>query len=179
MSVTNATPTLTLIPTPTPYERGRRGIAVGLIVLGSVVALTMVVTIAVLGVMFATGTLRHTSQGWTFQAAGGSTLAAELGREKLDPKVYSLFVTSGSGAAQTAQFTAPGTWVADWTYSCKIVGSSFQVVAQSASQSFPAAALKNVGSGAGNSNRLPAGTYAFTVAADPSCSWSVGARPNH
>lgn len=179
MSVTNATPASTLIPTPTPYDRGRRGLAIGLIVLGSFVALVMVVTIAVLGVMYATGTLRHTSQGWTFQASADSTLAAELGREKLDPKVESLFVTSGSGAAQTAQFTAPGTWVADWTYSCKMNGSSFQVIAQGANQAFPAGALSNVGSGAGNSNRLPAGTYAFTVAADPSCSWSVGARPNH
>lgn len=179
MSVANATPTPTLTPTPTPYDRGRRGIAIGLIVLGSVVALVMVVTIAVLGVMVATGTLRHTSQGWTFQAAAGSADASEIRGQKLDPKVDSLFVVSGSGAAQTARFTTRSTWIADWTYSCPTNGSSFQVVAQGSNQSYPAGALNKVGSGVGNSNRLPAGTYAFTVTTDSSCSWSVGARPNH
>ena len=176
MSVANATPTPTL--TPTPYDRGRRGIAIGLIALGSAVALVMVVTIAVLGVMLATGTLRHTSQGWTFQAAAGSTVAGEIRREKLDPKVDSLFIASGSGAAQTVPFTASGAWRADWTYSCPTNTGSFRVVAQGSTDSHPAGALSNAGSGAGNSNQLPAGTYSFKVTTDSSCSWSVGARPN-
>jgi hypothetical protein len=177
MSVANATPTPTL--TPTPYDRGRRGIAIGLIVLGGFVALVMVVTIAALAVMLATGTLRHTSQGWTFRAAAGSAIATELRGQKLDPKVDSLFVTSGSGAARTAQFTSGSAWVADWTYSCPTNSSSFQVVAQGPDRSYPAGAISTVGGGAGNSNQLPAGTYAFTVTTNPSCSWSVGARPNH
>ncbi len=179
MSVANATPTPTLTPTPAPYDRGRRGIAIGLIVLGSVVALVMVVAIAVLGVMVATGTLRHTSQGWTFQAAAGSAVATEIRGQKRDAKVDTLFVTSGSGAAQTARFTSSSTWVADWTYSCPTNSSSFQVVAQGPNQSYPAGALSKVGSGAGNSNQLPAGTYSFAVTTASSCSWSVGARPNH
>ncbi len=147
MSVTNATPTSTLTPTSTPYDRGRRGIAIGLIVLGSFVALVLVVTIAVLGVMLATGTLRHTSQGWTFQAAAGSAAGNEIRGAKLEAKVDSLFVTSGSGAAQTAQFTASSAWTADWTFSCPTNSSPFQVVAQGSNGSYPAGTLTKVGSG--------------------------------
>ncbi len=179
MSVTNATPTSTLTPTPIPYDRARRGIAIALIGLGSLVALVMVVTIAVLGVMLATGTLRHTSQGWTFQAAAGSAASTEIRGAKLDAKVDSLFVTTGSGTAQTDQFTASSAWTADWTYSCPTNSSSFQVGAQGLDESYPAGTLTKVGSGVGNSNPLPAGTYVFKVTTDPSCTWSVGARPSH
>lgn len=173
MSVANAT------PTATPYERGRRGIAIGLIALGSAVALVMVVTIAVLGVMLATGTLRHTSQGWSFQAAAGSAAANEIRADKLDPKIDTLLIASGSGAGQTASFTTSRAWRADWTYSCPTNGGAFQLVAHGSDQSYPAGELSKAGSGAGNSNQLPAGTYVLTVTTDPGCSWSVGARPNH
>jgi hypothetical protein len=172
MSIANIT------PTSTPYDRGRRGMAIGLIVLGSFVALVTLITISVLGVMLATGTLRHTSQGWSFQAAAGSAAANEIRSDRLDPKVDSLFIASGSGAGRTAQFTASGAWRADWAYSCP-TNAAFQLVALGSSQSYPAGDVSKAGSSAGNSNQLPAGTYSFNVTTDPGCSWSVGARPNH
>ncbi len=165
--------------TTTSYHRGTRGILIGLIALGSFVAFVIVVTIAVFGVMLVTGTLRHTSQGWAFQASAGTVAATELRREKLDPKVDTLLIASGSGAGQTAQFTASRVWRAEWTSSCPTNTSSFRVVAQGSNQAYPASALDNVASGAGNSKQLPAGTYSLKVTADPGCSWSVGARPNH
>ena len=172
MSIANVT------PTSTPYESGRRGMVVGLIVLGSAIALVTLITISVLGIMLATGTLRHTSQGWSFQAVAGSAVANEIRNDKLDPKVDSLFIADGSGAGRTAQFTASGEWRADWAYSCPS-NAAFQVVALGTHQSYPAGDASQAGSGAGNSNQLPAGTYSFNVATDPGCSWSVGARPNH
>ena len=164
--------------TTTSFNRRTKGLVIGLIALGSFVAFVIVVTIAVLGVMLATGTLRHTSQGWAFQAPAGSAASTELRQEKLDNNVDTLLIASGTGSGQTAQFTASRAWRADWTYWCPTNNSSFRVVAQGSSQSYPAGALDNVGSGAGNSNQLPAGTYSFKVSADPGCNWSVGARPN-
>ncbi len=161
------------------YDRKSNGILFGLVAVGGFFAIVAVITAAVLGVMLATGTLRHTTEGWSFQASANSPLAGELRNQKLDPKVDTLFVAQGIGSSQTASFTARSAWRADWTYSCPTDSSSFQVVAQGRTQSYPAGSLEKVGNGAGNSNRLPAGAYSFTVATDPGCSWGVGARPSH
>jgi hypothetical protein len=161
------------------YDRKSNGILFGLVAAGGFVAIVAVMTAVVLGAMLATGTLRHTSQGWSFQASANSPLAGELRNQKLDPKVDSLFVAQGSGSSHTATFTARSAWRADWTYSCPTDSSSFQVVAQGSSQSYLAGSLGKVGNGAGNSNLIAAGTYSLTVTTDPGCSWGVGARPSH
>jgi hypothetical protein len=174
MSVASPTPTLT--PNPTPYRRGPGGIAIGLLTVGGFVAFVAVTTIAVLGIMLGTGTLRHTNQGWVFR---GSVPAAELSSGALDSNVDTIFVTKGSGTSQTRLFTANKPWNADWAYSCPSDASSFSLVAQGANGAYPAGAIAKAASGAGNSNRIPAGTYSFKVTTDSSCSWTVGARPGH
>jgi len=161
------------------YDHKSDGVLFGVAAVGGFVAIIALITAVVLGAMFATGTLRHTSQGWSFQASANSPLAGELHAQKLDRNVDTLLVAQGSGSSQTATFTARSAWRADWYYSCPTDSSSFQVVAQGSSQSYAAGSLNNVGNGAGNSNLLPAGTYSFSVTTDPACSWGVGARPSH
>lgn len=173
MSVASPTPTIT--PNPTPYRREPGGIAIGLIVVGGFVAFVAVITIAVLGILLATGTLRHTNQGWVFR---GNVPATELSRG-VDSSVDTIFVTRGTGTTETAPFTTNTPWNADWAYSCPRVSSSFNLVAQGAIGTYPAGAIAKSASGAGNSNRIPAGTYSLKITTDSDCSWTVGARPGH
>jgi hypothetical protein len=162
-----------------PQSTQRKGIAVGLIVLGSLLALCIIVALAAVGLMFATGTIRHTDQGWVFRSSAGTALSAAVMHNRFDAKSNTLLLKSGSGPAQTRQLTSTGSWIANWRYSCPTDSGSFSLVAQGQGHDYPAGALDHTGTGAGQSNDLPAGTYSLKVTTDSSCSWSVGAQPNN
>lgn len=173
MSVANPTSSR-----PAPSSGGRI-MAIALTAVAGAVAFIALVTGLVLVSMLATGTLKHTAQGWVFEAHAGTSVAAELREEHLDPRVDSIIIVNGSGTTETRQFVASGPWTADWAYSCPSNSSAFHLVAQGATQAYPAGAIERSASAAGNSNRLPAGAYILKVTTGTNCTWTVGARPNH
>lgn len=156
-----------------------RNSAIGIAVAATLVVATGLLAALVIGVMVATGTLQHTSQGWVFRGpVSGSDLTTA--NQNYDPKIYTLLRESGTGASTTSAITATSSWSVSWAFACPNAEGRIQVVAHSAAgASYAAGALSGSSQGAGQSNVIPPGTYTLSIATDQGCPWSIGARPNH
>ncbi|HVS07156.1 MAG TPA: hypothetical protein VHK65_13470 [Candidatus Dormibacteraeota bacterium] len=150
---------------------------IGLATVAALIAFSLVVGALAVGALLATGTLQHNSHGWTFRAGAADT---KLSSEAYDPRTYSLLVQRGTGTQETASLTAAGPWSLTWAYDCPTNAGAISVVARSdQGVSYSAGTLSGTSHGAGQSNVLPAGSYALQIATGSQCTWSVGARPNH